>query len=197
VPISSPAFAPVSITRFASLGLGRDTLRPDDFVKLIETGLAADFPWRTSVDFHFVSGLAIGVVGNKKACVDRLVRRLHPACEVDRVADHGPAPVFSPTDAPRHDCPIVKSDSDLEASPVKCGKVRFHRLDGAQHLQPGLKSSRDHALGLIETEDDQHAIAHVVVDDTAVAFDDPSNLIVIAIESVDYVVGQQFLCERR
>jgi hypothetical protein len=87
----------------------------------------------------------------------------------------------------------MQSNSDVETSFVNRFKVRLHGFGGFQHLKTGLKSARRHLLGSLNSEYRQNSVAHVVVDHAAVSMNNLTHPIVIAVERMDKIVGEQSL----
>jgi hypothetical protein len=91
----------------------------------------------------------------------------------------------------------MQADVDVEGAAVERLEVGGRQVDVGQHLEPRPHGSQDRAFGLVGTEQGHDAVTHVAGDDAGVALDARRDLVEVALQHVDDVVGQQRLGEAR
>ena len=168
---------------------------PYNFVQLMQPCLASNFPRRALVHLHLVASLLIGIVGDEKVCVGCFVRRLDAAREIHRIANDCASLVRAPAYAAHDNGTVVQADPDAEAPAMNRLEVRLHALHGLQHFKPRVNGARHRLLGILQSENRENPVSHIIVDDSTVAVNDSSNLVVVPVERMNDVIRKQSLGE--
>src|SRR5262245_6446763 len=88
-------------------------------------------------------------------------------------------------------------DANPHVALVQGGQIRVELFDRRKHVEPGPDRAKCRTLWLLDTEERHQPIPHVSVDVPAVATNRLANVMEIAVQHMNDIVGQHSFGERR